>query len=85
MSETTKSPSEYSEQQIMQRSFNKEGHTLGVDGFIVGKLGRKIIRSDVTSSSEDFAFYDSTTLLYTIRITYTDSSKSTLSQVERVA
>lgn len=83
MSETSKTPSEFDQQQILQRAYNKENATVAVDGFIVGKVGRKVVRSDITSSSEDYSFYDSTTLLYTIRITYTDSSKSTLSQVER--
>lgn len=83
MSETSKTPSEYDQQQIIQRAYNKENATVAVDGFIVGKVGRKVVRSDISSTIEDYSFYDSTTLLYTIRITYTDSTKTTLNQVER--
>lgn len=85
MSLTTKPPTKLDYEQAIQGSFNDMNSTLSVDGFIVGKVGHKIVRSEPSSSSEDYSFYDNATLLYTIRITYTDALKQTLLSVERVA
>lgn len=85
MSDTSKRMSDRDYQQTLKLSYNDVNSTLGVDGFIVGQVGRKITRSDFSATEEDYSFYDSTVLLYTLRITYTDSSRAFLAQVERIA
>lgn len=85
MSDTSKRMSDRDYQQTLKMSYNDINATLGVDGFIVGQVGRKITRTDHSPTEEDYSFYDSATLLYTLRITYTDSSRGTLVQVERIA
>lgn len=82
MSSTNKPLSEYDFQHVIRKAHNEDG-TLGVNGFIVGQLGRKITRTLVNSTTEDYSFFDGTTLLYTIRIIYTDSSRADLASVER--
>lgn len=89
MSLTTKPPTKLDYEQAIQGSFNDMNSTLSVDGFIVGKVGHKIVRSEPSSVAEDYEFFDkvngSDVLLYTIRITYTSALKQTLLSVERIA
>jgi len=89
MSLTTKPPTKLDYEQAIQGSFNDMNSTLSVDGFIVGKVGHKIVRTEPSAVAEDYEFYDkvngSDVLLYTIRITYTSALKQTLLSVERVA
>ena len=85
MSETSKKLSEKDYAQTLQGSYNDVDKTLSVNGFIVGKVGHRITRTDYLTIGDDYSFYDGTTLLYTIRVTYTTSSKSILAAVERIA
>lgn len=86
MSQSTKLMSDRDQSQTLRRAFNESGDTLGVDGFIVGAVGRKIIKVNVSPSVETISFYqDQTTLMYTLTITYTDSTKADLVSVERTA
>ena len=84
MSDTTKPFSEYSQNQISQKIYNNDG-TIGVNGFIVGKIGHKIIKANTDAVTEDYSFLDGSTLLYKIRIVYVDATKEDLSTVERIA
>lgn len=87
MAESDKRLSEYDQQQIMQKSYNKEGSTLGVDGFVVGKVGRKIDRAvtttTVTDDTEVYTFTEDGNTLYTLTIIYTDGTRESLLSVER--
>lgn len=85
MSGTTKPFSEFDATQCTKKSYNDVNATLGVDGFIVGQVGRQITRSDINSTTEDYSFYDNATLLYTIRIVYTDNTQAKLASVTRTA
>lgn len=85
MAETTKPLSEKDYSQTLQGAYNDVDKTLSVNGFVVGKVGHKIIRSDYLTTGDDYSFYDGATLLYTIRVIYTTSAKSILSSVERIA
>ncbi len=84
MSDSTKSPSEFDQTQIIQRVYNKEEKTLAVGSFVAGKLGHKIERTAVSATVDDFEYYDGSTLLYTIRVTYDNSSHDNVDVVERV-
>lgn len=85
MAETSKRLSEKDYSQTLQGAYNEVDKTLSVNGFIVGKVGHKVVRTDYLTTGDDFNFYDGTTLLYTIRVNYTTSAKSTLDYVERIA
>lgn len=81
---TTKPLSDRDYQQTLRSAFNDANNTLGVDGFITGKVGRKIVKNNVSPTVETYSFYeDQTSLLYQFQITYTDSTKADLSSVER--
>ena len=70
MSQSSKTMTERDASQVQRFAFNDVNKTLSVDGFVVGKIGHKITRSIVTTNvandSEQFSFYDSGTLLYTL-------------------
>jgi hypothetical protein len=85
MAETTKKLSEKDYSQTLQGAYNEVDKTLSVNGFIVGKVGHKVVRTDYLTTGDDFSFYDGATLLYTIRINYTTSAKAILDYVERIA
>lgn len=84
MADTTKRLSEYDQQQILQKVMNKEEGTLAVGSFVAGKLGHKIVRNPISGTVDEFEYYDSATLLYTIRVTYNNSSHDNVDEVERV-
>lgn len=74
----------------MRMAFNDADHTLGVNGFIVMAPGRRITRAVTTTTlagdTEVFSFFqNSTDLLYTIQVIYTDGSRQDLLEVERIA
>lgn len=89
MADTTKQFTELDQQQVLKKSYNKETATLGVDGFIAGKVGRKIVRSvettTVLNDTEVFAFSEDGQDLYTLKVVYSDASLETLVSVERTA
>lgn len=84
MSDSTKIPSEFDQVQIIQRVYNKEEKTLAVGSFVAGKVGHKIEREIVSSTIDDFKYYDGASLLYTIRVTYDNASHDNVDAVERI-
>lgn len=83
MSNTSKPLSERDFQQTLRHSYNDINGTIGVDGFVVGKVGRKIVRSVISSTTDDFEFYEGASLLYTLRVIYTNSAHDDFVSVER--
>lgn len=72
--------------QIFKKSYNEQNATLGVDGYLVGKVGNRIVKDNTSATVETLSFYeDHSTLLYQYTITYTDSTKSDFAEVERTA
>lgn len=65
-------------------SYNDHEGSLTVNGFLVGRVGRKV---DILSgaTTDTFTFSESGTTLYVILATYTDVSKTVLLSVERTA
>ena len=84
MADTTKQFSDYDQTQIFQKAYNPKDATLAVNGFLTGKLGHKVVRAIVSVTVDDFSYYDGSTLLYTIRITYDNSSHDNVNQAERI-
>lgn len=87
---TDKKSSKRDAEQALRMAFNDVDHTLGVNGFVVMAVGRRITRAVVTvnvaNDAEEFSFYQNTTdLLYTVRVIYTDGTRQDLLEVERIA
>lgn len=73
-------------QQTLRKSYNDTNATIGVDGFVVGKVGNTITKANTSATVETYSFYqDYTTLLYQITITYVDSTKNDFVSVVRTA
>lgn len=89
MADTTKRLSERDYAQALQSSYNQMNATLSVDGFLVGKIGHKVELSvsatTYPNDTETYSFYDNATLLYQIRIIYTDGSRNIMVSAERIA
>ena len=89
MAETTKPFSEYDSNQINQKVYNPEGGTLAVDGFLAGKVGRRVdlalSTTVVTNDTETFTFSENGTTLFVLVLTYTDGTRAQLLSAERTA
>lgn len=82
---TTKSPSNLSQENVLRGAYNEMNATISVDSFIVGKVGHKLTRTVVSPTVDDYSFFDGTTLLYTLRVTYDNVAHDNVDQVERIA
>lgn len=74
-----------SDENAIKQSFNIEDKSITVNGFLVGKIGHKVVRTIVSGTVDDYSFYDETTLLYTFRITYNNAAHDEVDQAERIA
>lgn len=70
-------------QQVLKEVFNNGDHSITVAGFISSKVGARITRTAINSTTDDYSYFDGVNLLYTIRIVYSTSSKEEISSVER--
>jgi hypothetical protein len=58
---------------------------LGVDGFLTGKVGRKVeLTLNGAGDTETYTFSENGTVLYALEIIYTDSSREQLVSAERI-
>lgn len=85
---TTKQIGKIDGDQALRKAYNVEDSTLSVNGFIVGKIGHKVIRTvittNVTNDTEVYTFMDNSVVLYVIEIVYATSDLETMLSVERV-
>jgi hypothetical protein len=77
--------------QVLQSAFNEQDSSLTIATFLTGKIGFKIVRTDTDAedldgslAGDDFSYYDGDTLLYTLRILYSDLEKTIFTSAERV-
>lgn len=82
---TSKETGRIDMENAIRQSFNTEDKSITVNGFLVGKIGHKVVRSVVSATVDDYSFYDDVTLLYTFRITYNNASHDEIDQAERIA
>lgn len=86
---TTKRFSERDSGQTLQASFNDVDSSLTTNGYLTGKVGRKITQTisttTVVGDTATFQFLESGTLLYTLTIIYTDATQSIMLSAERTA
>lgn len=85
MADTTKKMSEKDFQQTLRGAFNDVDKSFTTGGFVVGKVGHKIVRTLTSSTVEKYDYYDGAVLLYSIQVTYTSGALTTVSEVERIA
>lgn len=89
MSITQKPLSHLDYEQTLQSSYNDVNATLSVDGFLTGKVGRKvelaISTTTIVDDTETYSFSENGTALYTLRIIYTDGTRAQLISAERIA
>lgn len=89
MAITQKQPSELDYSQTLQNAFNDVNSTITTDGFLVGKVGRKIdltiATTTVASDTEVYAFSENSIALYTLTIIYTDGTRQTMKSAARTA
>jgi hypothetical protein len=88
MAETRKPMSEKDYAQVIKSVFNDTDKSLTINGFLVGRVGHKVTltlsTTNFVNDTETYSFYDNGTLLYSIRIIYTDSTRSVMLEAERI-
>ena len=89
MSNTTKGFSERDAGQTQQLSFNDVDASITTAGFLVGKVGRKVVltisTTSVSNDTQTFAFSENGTALYSLKLIFTDSTYATLVSAERIS
>jgi hypothetical protein len=89
MSITQKPLSHLDYEQTMQSSYNDVNATLSVDGFLTGKVGRKveltISTTTVVDDTETYSFSENGTALYALQIIYTDGTRAQMISAERIS
>ena len=82
---TTKSPSKWDYEQVLKLASTDALGTLGVSGFLQGKVGHRIQKTVINSTTDDYSYYNGAILLMTLRIIYDDSTKAAITSAERTA
>lgn len=85
MANSEKNMAEVDAEQALRFAFDNGTKTFATSSFISGKIGHKIEQVAVNSTTDDYHYKDNGTLLQTVRVTYTTSTKDVLSSVERIA
>jgi hypothetical protein len=84
--------SDHDATQILQKVYNPAEGTLAVGSFVNKTLGNNIQVAYPNATTETYSFYEGTTpnfvgptLLFTLTVVYTDSTKANLLSVTRTA
>lgn len=89
MSTTKKSSAPIDSQQTLKYAYNKEDASITTNGFLVGKVGRKIelaiSTTNVANDTETYSFIEDGITLYDIQVIYTDGTRETLLSAERIS
>lgn len=86
---TVKPTSDRDYQQTLKLSFNDVDDSLTTNGFLIGKVGRKVTATISTTTIPNdtmtYAFSEDGTALYSYKIIYTDGTRATLMSAERIS
>jgi len=86
---TNKTQAIKSGENVLRSTFNEEDFSLTTNGFLVGKLNRKIdfaySTTNVANDTITIAFSEAGTALYTLKLIYTTSSRVDLLSAERIS
>lgn len=89
MANTKKKATKLDYEQAIQGVYNDENATLSVDGFLTGKVGRKveltISTTTVLDDTETYNFSEDGVALYELTIIYTDGTRAQMISAERTA
>lgn len=89
MGRTAKPLSQQDPGETQQYTFNDVDATTTVNGFLVGVVGRRVTltisTTTVANDTENYAFSENGTALYTFVVVYTDGTRSTMSTATRTA
>lgn len=85
MANTTKKETPYNTGNVLSSAYNPVDKSITTAGFLVGKIGHKVEKTNVNSTTEDYSYYDTGVLLYTLRISYADAGKTEFLSAERIA
>lgn len=89
MSNTIKAPSDLDYSQTLQGAYNDVDATLSTNGFLVGKIGRKVVvtvsTTTVANDTETYAFSENALALYSLKLIYTDGTRANLLSAERIS
>lgn len=89
MAATDKRLSPKDQEQAIRNAYNDVNSTVGVDGFLTGLVGRRVDQAisttNVANDTATLSFSENGTGLYTIRVVYTDGTRSELLHAERIA
>lgn len=87
MANTKKKATKLDYEQAIQGVYNDENATLSVDGFLTGKVGRKveltISTTTILDDTEIYNFSEDGIALYELTIIYTDGSRTQMISAER--
>lgn len=89
MANTTKPASELDYSQTLQEAFNDVDSTISTNGYLVGKVGRKIdvtiSTTNIADDTETYAFSENAIPLYSLRVIYTDGTRTQMLSAERIS
>lgn len=83
MAETSKPLSNLTQGNVDRAIYNSEDHSITTSTFVFAKVGHKIEFVNTSSTIDDISYYDGTTLLYTVRIVYSNAAHDAIVSVER--
>jgi hypothetical protein len=89
MSNLNKPMTTLNEGNTLRAAYNDVDASITVNGFLVGAVGNKVLQTIATTNvANDSLIYDFTnsgTLLYTIKVVFTDGTRTTFLSAERTA
>lgn len=89
MAKTHKQLSDRDYQQTFRLAFNDVDATLTTNGFLVGKIGRKVeaavSTTTVLNDTVTYTFSEDGTTLYEYEIIYTDGTRTQMISAERIS
>lgn len=88
MSNTVKPSSDRDYQQTLKLSFNDSDDSLSTAGFLVGKVGREIrptvMTTTILNDTVEYSYLEDSVELYAIKTIYTNGSRTDLISAKRV-
>lgn len=84
-----KTPSNLSGDNVLRDVHNEKDNSIITSTFVTGKVGRKIesviSTTSVTDDTQTLTYSEDSLVLYTVRIIFTDGTRSEFASVERIA
>lgn len=72
-------------QQVVRYSYNESANSLAVDGYLIGAIGRKVVRTLVNPTTERYTFMEGTDTKFVLEIVYVDATRGDIVSAERIS